>query len=72
MNTIVDYILIISSVLLIAVVLMQSKNAGMGAAFGGGSSIQQGKRGVEKHLFIATVILAVIFLATAFANAFLI
>jgi len=39
-----------------------------GAAFGGEGSIYRTKRGVEKGIFIATIILAILFFASALAG----
>lgn len=64
----IDIIQIISSILLIIVVLVQNKGTGLGAAFGGEGTVHRSKRGAEKWLFTSTVILAIIFLATALAN----
>lgn len=52
---------IVFAVLLIAVILLQSKGAGLGQAWGGGGEFYRSKRGVEKILFRATIVLAVIF-----------
>ena len=65
------YIQIILSVLLIASILMQRSDAGLGGAFGGGdspSSNFQTKRGGEKVLFNITVIIALLFALSAFAT----
>lgn len=59
---------IVVSVLLIASILLQQKGVGLGAAFGGSSNIYSTKRGVDKILFRATIVLAVLFFATAVAN----
>lgn len=64
----IDIIQIISAVLLIAVVLIQNKGTGLGAAFGGEGTVHRSKRGAEKWLFTSTIILAIVFLATALAN----
>ena len=54
------------SLVLIAVVLLQTRGTDIGAAFGGssgaGSSFRT-RRGLEKTLFQLTILLAVIFLA---------
>ena len=68
---IIDIIQLVSAVLLIIAILMQSGGSGLGSAFGGGDSVSYRKRGAEKGLFILTVILSVIFLVTAFINAVL-
>lgn len=59
---------IIISVLLITSILLQQKGVGLGAAFGGSSNVYSTKRGVDKILFRATIVLAVLFFATAAAN----
>ena len=58
------------SILLIAVILLQQKGAGLGSAFGGsmGGQIYRSKRGLEKVLFWATAILAILFILGAFLN----
>lgn len=57
---------IIISILLISVILIQQKGSGLGSAFGGESgNLYSTKRGVEKILFYATIVLAVAFLAIA-------
>ncbi len=53
---------IIIAITLIAVVLIQGANSGLGSAFGGDSGIYRTRRGVEKTLFTMTISLAVIFL----------
>ena len=53
------------SVLLAVSVLLQNRGAAVGATFGGSGTIYRTKRGVEKMLFQATIILAVIFAATS-------
>lgn len=64
---------IIVSILLIIVVLFQNRGAGLGSAFGGGGGGGGGgvyltKRGLEKKLFIATIVLAVFFFGLSLAN----
>lgn len=59
---------IISAILLMLAVLLQSRGADVGGVFGGEGGIYQVKRGLEKKLFILTIILSVIFLGTALAN----
>ncbi|MCX6780782.1 MAG: preprotein translocase subunit SecG [Candidatus Magasanikbacteria bacterium] len=68
MQTTLNIIQIIISVLLIASILLQQKGVGLGAAFGGSSNIYSTKRGVDKILFRTTIVLAVLFFATAAAN----
>ena len=62
------YIQVALSVLLVASILLQRSEAGLGGAFGGDafSSAHHTKRGFERTLFIWTIVLAVLFAATAF------
>jgi preprotein translocase subunit SecG len=53
---------IIVAVLLIAAILMQNRGAGLGGVFGGSGGVYLTKRGLEKKLFTATIVLAVIFI----------
>ena len=66
----IPYIQIILSVLLIGGVLLQQSEAGLGGAFGGGDGFSSGhhtKRGAEKIIFIATIVIAILFVITAFS-----
>lgn len=66
---ILPYAQIVLSVLLIGSILMQRSEAGLGGAFGGGDgygSAQHTKRGFEKTLFIATIVIAALFALSAF------
>ena len=66
---ILPYIQIALSVLLIGGILLQQSEAGLGGAFGGGDSFSAGqhsKRGAEKVIFIATIILAILFVLASF------
>ena len=58
------------AVLLVAAILLQQKGAGLGSAFGGslGGQVYRSKRGLEKALFWATVILAILFMILALLN----
>lgn len=56
---------IVVAVLLIAAILLQNRGAGLGQTFGGDSAIFRTKRGLEKRLHQATILLAVLFLTLA-------
>lgn len=62
---------ILLSALLVASILMQQRGAAVGGTFGGGGEVFRTKRGIEKGLFYATIVLAVLFFLTAIANAIL-
>jgi preprotein translocase subunit SecG len=53
---------IIVTVVLIVLVLIQSKGGGLSSAFGGSFTFYRSKRGVERSVFVLTIILG-IFLA---------
>ena len=61
-KTIFLVVQVVISVLLIAAVLLQNRGAGLGQSFGGSSATYHTKRGFEKRLHQATIILAVAFL----------
>ncbi len=52
---------IVISVLLIISVVLQQRGSSIGVAFGGTGETYRSKRGVEKLLFYATLILAALF-----------
>jgi protein translocase SecG subunit len=53
---------IIIAILLIISILLQNRGSGLGAAFGGEGNVYMTKRGAEKTIFIATIVLATLFL----------
>jgi len=70
MVQILPYIQIVLSILLITLILLQRSEASLGAAFGGDSSAggRFTRRGFEKTLFNATILVAALFAASAFAS----
>jgi len=60
----------ILSILLIIFILLQHRGTGLGGAFGGESSIYRSKRGIEKFLYLATIVIAVLFVLLSIANLF--
>lgn len=71
MEKILKIIQFISSILLIATVLLQSKNSSLSNLFGTGSSnFYATKRGAEKFLYISTIVLGVILSLSIIANIF--
>lgn len=60
---------VVVSVILIILILIQERSAGLGALFGGGGGTPyQTRRGLEKFIFWATIIAAIIFGALAILN----
>jgi len=62
---------IIIALLLMTSILLQSRGAGLSGVFGGSSGIYRTKRGIEKSLFISTIVLAVLFFGIAALSFFL-
>ncbi len=66
MQTLFYVIQIVLSVTLVAVILLQVKNAGLGSSFGGSdASIYTTRRGLDRVLFQFTIILSVVFVVTS-------
>lgn len=68
LSNILPIIQIVVSILLIIAVLVQQKGVGLSGAFGGGDSggNYHTRRGMEKKLFISTIVLAGLFLLSTF------
>ena len=69
-GNLLPYIQVILAILLVGGVLMQQSEAGLGGAFGGDSfsSVHHTRRGIEKKLFNATIIIAILFAVSVFAG----
>ena len=61
MNSIVDYVTLISAVLVTVLVLLQTRGASLGAGFGGGSESEFIRRGTDKTVHQITIALVVVF-----------
>lgn len=64
----IPYIQLAVGILMTALILLQSRGAGVGSLFGGADDVFRAKRGVEKVLHYTTIVLAFLFVATALAN----
>jgi protein translocase SecG subunit len=69
-NLFIDLAFIVVSVLLIGAILLQQRGSGLSATFGGDSNVYRTKRGIEKGLMWAAIILAAIFMLLGIANFF--
>ncbi len=65
---ILDILQVVLAILLTIAILLQARGTNVGLAFGGDGSFYRTRRGIEKKLHIFTVVLAVLFLATALVN----
>ena len=60
-DSILQIITIVSAVLMVLAILLQQRGASLGAGFGGSGELHTTRRGIDKNLFEATIVLAVIF-----------
>ncbi len=67
-QTILQVVMIGSASLMILLILMQSRGASLGAGFGSSGELFTTRRGTDKSLFEATIILAVIFVGSLLAS----
>ena len=58
---------LISAILTILLILLQQRGASLGAGFGSSGELYTTRRGLEKSLFIATIVFAVIFVISILA-----
>lgn len=70
MKNILLFVNIFLSVLVVALILIQGRGAGLGSAWGGGGEMFQTRRGVEKLTLRLTVFLIIIFFIVSLVNLF--
>jgi protein translocase SecG subunit len=58
----------IVSVLLIIFIILQQRGTALGSAFGGGGEFYTARRGFQRKLFFATIILGILFIALGVLN----
>lgn len=66
-----DIAQIVISLLLMGGILLQQRGGGLSGVFGGESSVYATRRGIEKNVFVATIILAILFVTTSVLRLFL-
>jgi len=69
-SSILPYIQIGLSVILCVLVLVQQTDASLGAAFGGssGEGIERTRRGLDRTIFQATIVVAILFCLSVIAS----
>lgn len=70
LNTIITIAQLATAVILIVLVLLQNRAGGLSGIFGGSemSGAYRTKRGLEKSIFIATIIFSILFVGLSLAN----
>ena len=63
-GNILEVITLISAFLTIALILLQQRGASLGAGFGSSGELYTTRRGLEKSLFITTIITSVVFVVS--------
>ena len=56
---------VIIAIAVVTAILLQRNDAALGGVFGGSESVAHTKRGLERGLFITTVVLAALFVITS-------
>ena len=71
--TILPYIQIILSIILVVAILVQHSDAGVGGALGGGDGggLYHTRRGFEKFIFTTTIVIGILFAISAIAAIFI-
>ena len=59
---------IIIAILLIMAILLQHRGVGLSEVFGGSGSVYRTRRGLERKLFIITIVLAILFFLIALSS----
>lgn len=64
MNISIQILHILAAIGLVSLILLQTSKGGLGSAFGGGE-VYRTRRGAERVVFGATIVLSVLFLVTS-------
>jgi len=68
MNQILFYSQIVISIILIILIVIQQRGAALGAGFGGGGEVYSTKRGAQKKIHYATIVVTIVFLGLGVLN----
>lgn len=68
MNQYLFYSQIVVSVMVIVLIAIQQRGTAMGSVFGGGGEFYSSRRGIQKKLFYATIVLSGLFIVLSALN----
>lgn len=68
LDAILQIVMVGSAILMIVAILLQQRGASLGAGFGSSGELYTTRRGIDKNLFEATIVLAVIFVLSILAG----
>ena len=60
-GAILQTVILISAILIVVLILLQQRGASLGAGFGGSGELYTTRRGLDKSLFVTTIVFSVIF-----------
>ncbi len=63
-DTVLQIVMVGSGVLMVVCILLQQRGASLGAGFGSSGELYTTRRGFDKNLYEATIVLAVVFVLT--------
>jgi len=61
MQTLFDILTVVSAILMILFILIQTRGASLGAGFGGSGEVHTERRGVDETIHRITIVLGIIF-----------
>jgi preprotein translocase subunit SecG len=64
LDSVLSWVMVVSAVLMVLMILLQSRGATLGAGFGSSGELFTTRRGLEKNLYDTTIIMAVVFVAS--------
>jgi preprotein translocase subunit SecG len=67
-DSILQVVMVGSALLMILAILLQQRGATLGAGFGSSGELYTTRRGLDKNLYEATIILAVVFVLSILAG----
>lgn len=69
MQTIIQVVQVIIAIVLIILIMLQQRGTALGSSFGGeGGGFYSTRRGIQKNIYWATIILGILFMALAILN----
>jgi len=68
LDAFLQFLTVASGVLMVISILLQQRGASLGAGFGSSGELYTTRRGLDKNLFEATIVLAVIFVLSILAG----
>lgn len=68
LDAILQIVTVISAALMILFILLQARGATLGAGFGSSGELFTTRRGLDKSLYEATIVLAVVFVLSILAT----